>query len=146
VSEPLFSLAYDDQKVTALLKKVKDKVGDPEPAFREIGEYMLLSTDENFEKETDPYGVPWIPNSPYTLARKRAAGRIEKVLQNTGIMRASVTYQASRDRVIIGTNDKKAAKHQLGIGVPQRQFLGIGKEDKAEIIKILATYLSDPEA
>lgn len=55
-----------------------------------VGDYMLLSTDQRFEAEIDPSGNPWAPNQPGILAKKRAAGRILKVLQDTGRGRASI--------------------------------------------------------
>lgn len=59
--------------------------------YSAVGDYMLLATDERFEKEVDPSGNPWAPNEPGILARKRAAGRILKVLQSTGRGRASIS-------------------------------------------------------
>jgi phage gpG-like protein len=85
-----------DEKV--ILSILDDAIINPDEgsailALKEIGEYMLLATDLRFETETDPSGVPWAKNTPYTIRQKRALGRIQKVLQSTGIGRATITYQ-----------------------------------------------------
>ncbi len=81
-----------------ILEIIDDAVNKPVEgsaisALKEIGEYMLLATDERFITETAPDGTKWTPNTPYTIAQKKALGRIQKVLQSTGIARATITYQ-----------------------------------------------------
>lgn len=39
----------------------------PQPALKSIGEKMLELTKARFVSGTDPYGVPWAPNSYITL-------------------------------------------------------------------------------
>lgn len=115
------------------------------PAMVNIGEEALLHIDEGFEREQDPYGVAWTPLSLETVSWKRENSRILKILQSTGRLRASITYQADESRVIIGTNVSYAKKHQLGIGVRKREFLGIGPRLQLAIVGILEDYLLDLE-
>lgn len=144
MANPVVSVNYDDQEVRVRLLRVQAKVGDLTPVMKNIGEYLLLATDQRFENEVSPGGVPWQPNSAYTVAKKRAQGRILKVLQSTGRGRASVTYQASKDRVVVGTNVDYMKKHQIGDKVPKREWLGISEQDRKEILVILDDFLSDP--
>jgi phage virion morphogenesis protein len=102
---------------------------------------MLYSTDQHFVTETDPHGKRWQPLSPVTLQEKRAKGLILKILQSTGLMRSRVNYQVSGNQCIVGVNDEKAKKHQLGIGVPKREFIGVNADDRQEIISILDDYI-----
>lgn len=67
--------------------------GTAKGVYSAVGEYMLLATDERFEREIDPSGNPWYPNAPGIIAKKRAAGRILKILQETGRGRASINYR-----------------------------------------------------
>lgn len=59
----------------------------------QIGEYLLMTTDTRWEQEIDPDGKPWQKNSLYTIRMKQAQGRLLKVLQSTGVGRASINYQ-----------------------------------------------------
>lgn len=139
--DPTFSVKYTDREVRDGLIRLQQKVGDLTPAMQEVGEYCILATDQRFIQERDVQGRPWIPLSPVTIARKRAEGRITKILQSTGLMRSRTAYTATSDRCIIHNNDKKSARHQLGRGVPKREFLGVSAEDKTEIVAILDDYI-----
>lgn len=140
---PIFSIKYSDQDVCDRLVQLSQKIGDMTPAMQEIGEYCLTSVDARFQSETDIQGKPWQKLSPFTVNRKRAEGKIAKILQSTGLMRSRTAYTATSDRCIVHNNDVKAKKHHFGIGVPQRQFLGVSPEDKVEIVAILDDYLKD---
>lgn len=143
MAEPVLTAYVADKEVRDRLLRLQRKTGNLEPAFKNIGSYLLLSTDDRFRKEVDPQGNPWKPNAPSTIAQKKAQGRINKILQNTGRLRDGFSYKTSRDRVTIGTNVNYASKHQLGQGVPKREFLGVSKEDEREIIAILDEFLTE---
>lgn len=139
---PVFSVTYSDEQVRDRIERLQRKIGDLTPAMKEVGELMLLSTDQRFENEIAPSGTPWQRLSPRTIALKQQQGRIMKILQSTGLMRSRTSYRALSDRCIVGNNDVKARKHNLGIGVPRREFLGVSEEDRIEIVAILDDYLS----
>jgi phage virion morphogenesis protein len=141
MANPIVGIQYSSGEVNSRLNELQRKVSDLTPVMKNIGEYMLLSTDTRFRTETDPYGNRWQPNSPRTTARKRAEGRLIRVLQSTGRLRSSISYKADRTSVVIGTNVSYAAKHQLGQGVPKREFLGINEKDNQEILTLLNTAL-----
>lgn len=144
MADPIISVTYSDAEIRQRLQRLQRKVGDLTPAMKNIGEALILSTDDRFDKEIAPDGTPWKPNTAFTIAKKKALGRINKVLQSTGQMRASIAYQASRDRVVIGTNDRKAAKHQFGLeGLPKREFLGVSDDDRVEIVQIIEDFLAE---
>lgn len=138
MADPIVSITYSDAEIRQRLQRLQRKVGDLTSVMKQIGEYLLLATDDRFDKEIAPDGTPWKPNSAFTIAKKRAEGRILKVLQSTGQMRASITYQASRDRVVVGTNDPKAKKNQQ-----DRVFLGVSDEDRVEIVQIIEGDLAE---
>lgn len=138
MSDPLISAKVNVQPVVDALRQLEKRAIDPSPALREIGEAVLLSTDTRWDKEIDPFGNRWKPNSPYTIAKKRAEGRIQKILQSRGILRSSIRYRVDSGRLIVGTNISYAEENQN-----ERQFLGFSKEDVAESIKIMDQYLTD---
>lgn len=47
-------------------------------------------------------------------------------------------------RLAVGTNVGYMRKHQLGLGVPTRKFLGVAAEDKREIQLILKDAIKSP--
>lgn len=143
MADPLISIYVADASVRERLKKIQRRTGDLRPALRNVGEMLLLSTDERFEKEIDPSGEPWQANTPFTISQKRALGRIEKILQSTGRGRSSIAYQVTRDTLTIGTNVSYMRKHQLGINVPKREFLGLSKEDNEELMVILEEFVTE---
>jgi len=144
MADPIISLTYDDKAIQEQLRKLVKKTSDLTPVMNEIGQQLLLSTDQRFEKEVDPDGNPWKANTSYTRRLKKAKGYIDKILQASGRGRASINYAATKDRVVVGTNVDYMRKHQLGLeGLPVRKFLGISKEDEVEIGIILDEYLRE---
>lgn len=143
MADSIVGIQYSSADVSNRLLELQRKINDLTPAMKNIGEYMLLSTDTRFRTESDPYGNKWQPNSPRTIARKRAEGKILKVLQSTGRLRSSIAYKADRDSVVVGTNVSYAPKHQLGQGVPKREFLGVGQKDNEEILVIINDFFAN---
>lgn len=90
-----------------------------------------LRRDERsfFIAASSPAGQAWKPLSPLTVELKGHS----TILVDTQEMMRSVTVQGHRDAIeriasnelTFGTRDPKAAKHQYGIGVPKRSFVGI---------------------
>ena len=141
--DPFISIEYSDLVIQKKLRDLKAKVTDLTVVMKNIGEVLLDSTDQRFAKEQDPDGRPWIPNSPYTIAKKKTLKRIQKVLQDTGRGRASISYRATPSSVAVGTNVPYMVKNQLGQGVPKREYLGISKKDEAEMVIVLDDFLGE---
>lgn len=138
-----FSAKFEDKELQETLKRLQEVVDDLEPTMQQIGEYLLIATDARFEKEISPDGRKWQPLSRMAIEEKKATGKILKILQRTGLMRSRIAYQTTKDSVTLGVNDEKAAKHQLGIGVPKREFIGISEQDRQEILLIIEDSIQD---
>lgn len=130
-----------DAQLRANLEELRSRVGNLQPAHELIGEYFMGKIERQFDEEVDPYGNKWIANSPYTIRKKRSEGKILKVLQATGQMRASANYKATSTEVSIGFSSPLAYKHQTGDGVPVRQLLGASSEDVQEIKNLIDLYI-----
>jgi phage virion morphogenesis protein len=142
MSEPVVSIQFNDKVLQEKFREISKKVSDPSELMEEIGQIVLLSTDQRWEKEIDPNGDRWAENSAYTRQLKQEQGRIDKILQSSGRARASINYKVDRDQVVIGTNVEYMVKHQLGTeGQKKREFLGISDEDKVEIAIAADEYL-----
>lgn len=131
------NVRIEQGKVGENLTELEKRVRNIKPALTEIGEYILLATDQRYEFQIAPDGTPWKKNSAYTLRLKRERGQILKILQATGRMRQSYKYQVTEDSVKVTNTLERARKHQLGIDVPQRVHLGISDVDQREIVEII---------
>lgn len=138
--------AYGSGEINSLLSRIARAGTDLEPAFAEIGEYLIEATQERFKLELAPNGEQWEPLAPETLARK---GGEDRILQQSGTMRDLLTYQIAGRVLTFGSNQEYAATHQFGReedGIPARPFLGLTTgpwRDADEIVEILRDHLKD---
>ena len=138
--------AYGSGEVNRMLGRLIHAGQNLEPAFAEIGEYLIESTQERFKLEVAPNGELWAPLAPETLARK---GGDDRILQQSGIMRDTLNYQIAGKTLPVGSNQEYAATHQFGReddGIPARPFIGLTTgpwNDADEIIAILQDHLQD---
>jgi len=131
------------KQVAQALNRLLKQGGDLEPAFRDIGEYLLESTQQRFIDQQAPDGEPWEPLSPQTLKNKK---RQDRVLTETGTLADTLNYQLGNNQLMLGSNLEYAATHQFGReadGIPARPFLGVAPFEQAEILYILRDHLAD---
>lgn len=135
-----YQLEIDDREVLAALQRL---VGASlEPAFRDIGEYLINSTQERFERQESPDGTPWAPLSPKYQARKRK--NRDRILVLEGYLRDLLRYQAGPVQVELGTDRIQGVTHQFGrdeANIPARPFLRLSDDDRREVLAILADHL-----
>jgi phage virion morphogenesis protein len=138
-----------------------DRLEHPAPLFDLIGAMLVTSTEDRFERETDPEGNPWPPSI-------RALTTGGKTLTDTAYLRNSLEHVASDDGVEVGTNVPYAAIHQVGgtirpvtarklvfeiagrtvfadeVTIPKRAFLGLDDADEAAIADLAEDYVLEP--
>lgn len=147
-------LDVNTRGVVSRLAKYINRTEDLRPALKLAGLYMMKSIDENFRAEGRP--AKWKKLARSTIeARREGPGRGRPmVLQDTGVLRASVTapggkgkgaglgiWKLSKAQLIIGTRVEYAAKHQEGKGVDARPFLLFQREDTKAIQAIFLNYV-----
>lgn len=147
----MLRVTWDDRSLQGAVRDFVRKAGDLRPAFREMGEILHGSVMRNFAAGGRPQR--WRPNTPATIERKarKSRGRRRrraiagnKPLLDTGRLRASITYRATRDFAEVGTNVVYGPTHQFGRGIiPARPFLAIQKEDEARMTRALERYLDE---
>lgn len=147
-----YGVEIDDRAVRAALDRLIRSADDLTPAMRAISETLADSAERAFDEQRDPAsGTRWAPLSPVTLGRRRGgAGRI---LQDTGRLAASITANHGRDYAEAGTNVIYGATQFFGArkgqfgprtpwgDIPARPFLGMGDEERDEILDILRRHL-----
>lgn len=127
------------------LKDIADGLRDMRPLWQAVGMYIQRQTiKERFDKEQSPGGQKWKPLAPATLrqrAKRHKTGHA-RILQDTGELRRSITYEAETNSVRVGTNLKYARTHQFGRGnIPARPFLGVNDEEKRHIHSMISAYI-----
>lgn len=110
----------------------------------EITQLLLRRTQERFEREVTPDGVPWVALTEMTLRRKRQEGygnkkklqRTEKMKNVIRIIRGGrgTVYTQATVTTKIGISNSDIAEYAKvqndgSRRVPARQFLGIGALD-----------------
>lgn len=88
---------------------------DLRPPLRRIGTFMLRSTQQNFAAEgrLDLRRNVWPRLSPVTIKRRRKAQRTgTRILQATGRLKSSISFDVGVTTVAVGTNVKYGPDHQ----------------------------------
>lgn len=101
----------DDRDIQRELAKLDRKAGNLHPCLKNIGEYLVDSTQERFTKEEDPAGVKWAALKQSTKDRKKHT----KILTETSGLRDSIIYAVANNGLKVGTNKIYAAPHQFGL-------------------------------
>ena len=104
----------DDREVARALDRLHAKAGRMAPAFKNIGEALLRSTQDRFSSQVDPDGRPWQRLKASTMAAKAARGHSNKILRARGYLADTIRHQANEGGVRIGTNRVYGAIHQFG--------------------------------
>jgi phage virion morphogenesis protein len=133
-------ISIDDHQVVQGLNRAARRLRNLQPLMEDIGAALERSTDRRFASEVSPSGEPWRSLSARTLARKRN----NKILNETGKMRASLSYMADAMSVQVGFSDVKSRWHQFGTnrGIPPRPMLGLSDGDVQEIESLVTEHLS----
>lgn len=135
----MIQVSHNISAVQKHLSRLAGKVGTIQPALKTIGETLVNSTRERWDQQIDPDGKDWQPLKPATLKRKAKKKKPLKILLQDDQLRFTISPQVEENTLIIGSPQKYAATHQLGrkIGkgtIPARPFLGISKQDEADIL------------
>lgn len=130
------TITIDASAAVAGLSDLVNRLIDPAPLMREIGEVVWASTKQRFVTQTAPDGKRWAPNTALTLARylggrsgtarKDGTGLTKKgaklsgnkkVLTDRGHLNDTLAYQVGADgrSVVIGSNRVYAAAQQFGM-------------------------------
>lgn len=125
------------------------KITDFSEPFAEFGQYRQGRIENQFREERDPYGAGWAPLSKAYLEYKQRTGKIVKIMQSSGIMRASWNYDAQPEEYREGYASRLAAFHHIvetpGRKLPQRLLLptaerGLPEQDEVELTKLISEH------
>jgi phage gpG-like protein len=141
------SIKINDTAVQAVFATAIARLGDLTPMMADVGEMLVNSLDRGFRDQVDPYQTSWAPLAASTLRQKVRRKRILKINQSSGILRATLSYQASSTKVLVGYNTPYATYIQTGTRrMPKRQILpdtarGLPLNLQNEIVNIVKDHL-----
>lgn len=159
----MFSVELKADTITSGLVRLGTQMGDMSPVMNQIGEYLVMSTKERFKKGVSPEGAKWAPKSPTTLARygARKSNRVDirPLFGPSGMLSSQIFHESTRDQTAVGSNLVYAAVMQFGAAkrqfgemangspipwgnIPARPFLGISTEDEANILALIADFMT----
>lgn len=143
------------------LTKALTDLGKPvsfAPVIKQVRQVLIGGTKTHFDSEETPDGQRWPPlKRPRNRKRdrsKKRRGRGDKVLNDTGLLRTSVTasqsqghFEETTDHSIEwGTNLDYAATHQFGDprrNIPAREFLGISRDMEQDIEELVGDFVEE---
>ena len=142
------------------LGKAAHKLGNTQALMESVGDALVSGTLKRFQDEEDPTGKKW-PKS------KRAAKKDGQTLTDTALLRRSVDYAATSDKVMVGSNLPYARIHQKGgtikpkkakklvfkgrggkkvavdeVTIPARPYLGVSADDMKEVRETISDFLA----
>jgi len=130
-----------EEQLTQAFNRLISQSSDVSPAFRDIGEYLIESTQKRFQTQQSPSGESWQSLSAKTIKNKK---RKDKILTESGTLADTLHYLLSGHHLEFGSNMEYAATHQFGRedgNIPAREFLGVSAEDENEILHIIRAHL-----
>jgi phage gpG-like protein len=99
------SIKIDDAAGQAVFARAIAKLGDLTPMLSDVGEMLTREIDQQFRTETSlETGQKWAPLAASTLKQKQKQKKILKIWQRTGVTRATLVYQASSTKLVVGVN------------------------------------------
>lgn len=125
------------------LGETAHKLGNTQALMKSVGDALVSGTLKRFQDEEEPTGKKWAKS-------KRAAKKDGQTLTDTALLRRSIDYAATSDKVMVGSNLPYARIHQLGgktgkghkVDMPARPYLGVSEEDMDEVRETVADFLA----
>ena len=120
--------------------------GNLTPLMQAIGSVLEGSTRQRFADKQSPNGVAWAVLMPSTVKAKNGRSNI---LVDSGDLIRSITFHASNDSVVVGTDRPYGKYHQTGTKkangttkMVARPWLGLSQQDQFDINDLIVGYLA----
>ena len=137
-------------KTETEIKKLKKRLNRMTKNARSTNRLMGLTSIimhkdilNHFKQEEGPDGK-WKQLDPKTVKRRRVGknkSRGHKILQDTGLLRASLILKHTKNTARVGSRLEYAGAHNNGTGnVPERKFLWISKKADNLIEKLVGKH------
>lgn len=133
-------IQIDDRNLRETLANAKAAAA--KPPMKDVATILAQGIRNAFRSEADPWGAPWPPHSPLTLAKRRTRGSASRQrLLDTGRLYASIRDEHTDTSASIsvgeGLPDPRATVNQFGtnnagrgrsVRIPPRPFFPLRDE------------------
>lgn len=167
----MIEIDVNDDGIKEALKRVLAVSESPRGILEAIGEVLIASTKARFGSSTGPDGQKWAPNSQVTIlqylskrsgsAKNRGSASPSKkpLIGESRLLSQTITKQIEgNDTLLIGSPMVYASAQQFGMkrgfagtnrrgspipwgDIPPRPFLGISKDDRTNILSLIAEQM-----
>ncbi|WP_439605411.1 phage virion morphogenesis protein [Shinella sp.] len=147
-----YKVTIDDSDMRTKLVELIARMEDAEVFYADVGDHLLNSVDDRFEKEEGPDGEKWKGLSEVTQAREGMGEHTRSgILWVSGTLKGSINREVDSTSVRIGSDVPYAAiqhfggeskGYMKGAVIPPRPYLGLSAEDEAEILAMAESYFS----
>lgn len=132
-------------------RQIEAMLGDPNRVLSVVGAFMVAAAQRAFEEQRAPDGEPWLPRYPNQDALAfNVAGALDDLRESdevksrrydrapvgvdTGALVASITFDVTGERLLVGTNLPYGRKFHEGGSSPQ--------ELTQDLIRNMASFVS----
>lgn len=115
-------IEIDTGVAAAKLAEAQKLLADGRGMFRQIAQVLEAETERNFEAQGRP---AWVPLKAPTIAarqKRNNGGSVLRILQDRGILAASISTDYGADFAQVGANTPYAAIHQLGGSIERAPY------------------------
>ena len=159
----MLRIVFNGPAIVGQLREAQERLANPEPMFQDIGEHLIDSHRQRFQRSEAADGSTWAPKSDVTIERYRRMGdgnRTQPLIGPSRRLGTEIHYYASRTEVEVGSNLEYAGAMQEGVAkgafgadrhgrpipwgnVPARVWLGLSDADERNILDIVDEHLGD---
>lgn len=110
----MLRVKFDMTQAKKTLDKKRRAVTNMTNSMNEVGTFLEEQIDQSFTSQRDPYGKAWAPLKDSTLElRARRGNHSTTILEDTGAMRASLTFSSNTKSLQMQMQDPSEV-HQMG--------------------------------
>lgn len=139
----------DFTKFAKKLNRITENFSNRMKFNTHVGVKALKEIDKQFRSDGQNFNTPWSELSQATIDSRRRGKKpgSARILRDSGLLRNSFTFKATRKSVIVGTATEYARLHEEGgrvkfgnrqVTVPQRKMLPGKKVGYAKILNPVA--------
>lgn len=115
-------IEIDTGVAAAKLAEAQKLLADGRGMFRQIAQALEAETERNFEAQGRPAWVPLKATTITARQKRNNGGSVLRILQDRGILAASISTDYGADFAQVGANTPYAAIHQLGGSIERAPY------------------------
>lgn len=108
----IITIRVDDKATQAALQALRQRLANPGPVLKDVGEDIVQRTKARFRAQAGPDGQTWKP--------KRVKDGRPTLHGESGTLRRQIVWQVAGDTLTVKATAQYAAIHQFGGAIPRQ--------------------------